>query len=516
MRQKTKQNFLGALVFFGIVAVGSFFSLYHINFGLPHSFYADEPEISEFAIKYTYEIRDVVRNNNWYKLVPVSYVYGTFPIYFLTVAVMGYSKLSNLLSLPFDKTSLFVFIRVLTALSALSLIPVTGMLFYKMRNNRFWALSVALLVATNWKFIVHAHYANQDIFLTLLITASLLSFFYYYQSQRSLHLIVTAVLFGLAAGTKITALIAIPLYLYVILTKKDVKGSFAFVLIVAGVFALTNPFSLIFHQDFIYRILSMLTKEGGMVFDSVDTNPFKYLYALEAIVSLPLLVISLYGMLTSRSDKKIWWVFLVGYILVYVVFYSGQARRVDRWLLPIIPIILLFTVTGMEKLSLKLSNKTTVILLAVLVGIYMYKPILLLTQFKRWTPKSEAYLWMQKNTPQLTPKLVYTEEGLDPMNKLELAKVHKYQVYSSENAQLFYPEDPLLYEYVVISSRPMENHTRYQVRATYPDYSKKWDEFVETLENQDKFTLLKQFSLSKPNLIPLSDVFIYQRVKTQN
>ena len=58
-----------------ICALGLFFRLYHIEFGLPHSFYADEPEIAEPAIKYTYEFKDVVTNNNFYKLIPVSFVY---------------------------------------------------------------------------------------------------------------------------------------------------------------------------------------------------------------------------------------------------------------------------------------------------------------------------------------------------------------------------------------------------------------------------------------------------------
>ena len=60
MAQK-KKNILFALL---ITFIAVYLRLHHINFGLPHSFHADEPEIAELAIKYTYEIRDIVKNNN--------------------------------------------------------------------------------------------------------------------------------------------------------------------------------------------------------------------------------------------------------------------------------------------------------------------------------------------------------------------------------------------------------------------------------------------------------------------
>jgi hypothetical protein len=123
---------------------------------------------------------------------------------------------------------------------------------------------------------------------------------------------------------------------------------------------------------------------------------------------------------------------------------------------------------------------------------------------------------MQQNIDELTWKLVYTEEGLDPMNKLKFADVQKYNVYSSESAQFFLPQDPFLYDYVVLSSRPMENFKRPKVKETYPFYHKKWAEFEITVLDESNFELIKEFSLIKPNLIPLSDVYIYKNLKPAN
>src|SRR3989344_6028620 len=103
------------LLFLIIGSIGLFFRLYHIEFGLPHSFHADEPEITEHAIKYTYEFFNIIRNNDWYKLIPVSFVYGTFPVYFFTVFTMAFSKSLNILNVPFDKTSIFIFLRIVNS-----------------------------------------------------------------------------------------------------------------------------------------------------------------------------------------------------------------------------------------------------------------------------------------------------------------------------------------------------------------------------------------------------------------
>jgi len=56
----TKQKILSItfkIAILGIIIFGLYFRLHAINFGLPHCFHADEPEIVELAVKYTYQIR---------------------------------------------------------------------------------------------------------------------------------------------------------------------------------------------------------------------------------------------------------------------------------------------------------------------------------------------------------------------------------------------------------------------------------------------------------------------------
>jgi len=518
--QKIRSNFKAFILPCAIICVGLFFRLYHIEFGLPQSFYADEPEISEPAIKYTYELKDILQNNNYYKLIPISYVYGTLPTYFFTICVMTFSKFMNVAGITFDKTTLFIFMRVVNAVVSM-LIPILGAyLACSIYKNKSVTLTILALITFNWKLIVHAHYLNQDMFLTVLLLATTAMLFKYYISTNTsaytLYTTLSGIIFGFAVGTKITALISIPVVALLFVKKKDLYGLVGFGLLALGSYALTNPFSVLFFQDFIFRVYRMTTVEAGLVFDSVDSNPVKYIWALVFTVTPLLAMLSFYGKFISlkkRDANFVFHIFLMATVLVYFFFFSIQSRRVDRWLLPILPVLLVYAGYGIVGLLQSLTRVQKIISLIVISLLYLYFPILLLWQFGRYTPKSEAYLWSKQNLPALAKKLVYTEEGLDPMNKLDGAKVYQFEVYESKGAQFFSP-DPLLasYNYVIISSRPMQNFKRKEVRTKYPVYAQNWDSFEKTLNDETKYEVIKEFVLPKPNLIPLSDVYIYKKL----
>lgn len=526
-----------------LVLAGVIARFHHIDFGLPHSFYADEPEFSEVAIKYTYEIKDIIKNNNYYKLIPISYVYGTFPSYFLTITLMIFSKTLNIVHITFDKTTLFIFLRVVVNSISLCIIPLTGLLVYNLSKNKYYGFLAVTLAAINWKFIVHAHYVNADIILT---TVNLLSIFLFvkyldshtYKSPTRKHkviFIMSAIFYGIAAGTKITALITAPLLAYIFIRRKDLYGLTMYFLIALGTFMVTNPFSLIFFNDFTFRIFEMLTKEGGVVFDSVDYSLYKYVLALNDMLTSPIFITALLGIgLTAKNLKKASGsnieknILLIGSILLYFIFYTIQSRRVDRWLLPILPLMLVY-VPGTVNYLLnfiyrKIANNKNKEVLKTIAGFTLF--LILITpslyyigilskQFQSDTPKSAAYKWVKTNLPEMSTKLVYTEEGLDPMNKVNFAHVIKFNVYTSENAQLEQPENPYLYDYVILSSRPMANFQKPYVKEHYPYYANQWQTFLNTVQDPNKFELIKDFTLTKPNLIPLSDVFVYQRSKTE-
>lgn len=512
-----------------ITGAGLFMRLHNINFGLPHSFHADEPEIVEPAIKYTYEFKDIIQNHNWYKMIPVSYVYGTFPTYVLTVLTMTYSKTSNILGLDFSKEQIYVFLRSAVALMSVLIVPLGAWLYFALYKSKTGALITALLLAFNWKLIAHAHYVNTDTILTLLMLGAYVLVFYYLKNgpQRLITLLLGIVL-GLCLGTKVTAALTFPLFFLVYFYKKDLYGFAMLVLVILGTFLITNPFSFLFSSDFVFRVYSMSQREAGLVFDSLDYGTLKYFWALVWISTFPVTVLSLLGMVTALKQKdtekwlRLFHGFLILHVLIYIGFYSLGQRRVDRWLLPILPIVLVYAAVGISKITNfarllpKFKQRLLIYSLLTAFGMYyLYFTTLLLTQYQRQTPKSAAYLWMQKNLPPTTVKLGITEEGLDPMNKIPFATVIQTNVYESKGAFLEFPPNALYFDYVVLASKPMQNFEKQIVKVTHPHYASRWENFAKTVTDPKQFTLINEFVLPKPNLANLSDVFIYKNNKAR-
>ncbi|MBT6401191.1 DUF2029 domain-containing protein [candidate division WWE3 bacterium] len=502
-----------------ILVLGTLLRFYSLNFGLPHSFRADEPEIVEPAIYYTFQIRDIIKNNDYYKLIPISYVYGAFPNYFFAFVIMAASKTHNLLNVSFPKENMYLLVRAAHAFLSLSLVFAGAKLYKQVFKNKEGVLFAALFLALNWKLIVHGHYANADLIITALLTFSFIPLYSYFKGNKiKLNLLLVSLLFGLALGTKITVLITAPLFLYIFAIKKDWRAAAGFILITALTFLVTNPFALIFSDDFFLRVMQMATKESGMALDSVDSSPYKYLASLFYTVT-PLLAalsfVGIYKKIKEKTETPIH-IFLIGHIIIYVLFFSLGNRRVDRWLLPVLPIMILYGTYGLHKISSNLNTKAKRILVLLIIASVSYFPILLLGQFARQTPKSEAYLWMRDNVEHLSTKLVITNEGLDPMNKLKFAEVSQYPVYTPEGAQFFDPPSPTMYDYVVLSSRPMENFKRPEVVEAFPTYVDRMEEFENTILDPNNFRLIKSFTLTKPNLIPLSDIYIYENVNSRD
>jgi hypothetical protein len=511
-----------------IVAGGIFLRLHAINFGLPHSFHADEPEIVELAVKYTYQIRDILSKKEFYRLIPISFVYGMFPSYLLTFATMAFSKTANILGKTFEKQAIYVFLRSATAIISLSIIPIALGIYKKIFREKITKIEIlvlALLTALNWKLVVHSHYVNMDIFLTVILNLAFLTHIFYFKSKKSLYVLLTGLLFGFAVGTKITAVLSLPWFLYLFWVKKDIRSASAFLFLTYSGFALSNPFSLIMANDFAYRIFEMQAKEAGMVFDSVNSNPLKYFQSLVFISTPFIFLFSLYGNLTTflREKKKNLnplHIFLTGNVLTYLVFFSLNAREVSRWLLPILPLVLIYAAKGIVDLyTSSAENKPQKNMgkgfLFITIGFvflvsYLYYPFLLTKEFNRHTPKSAAYEWVRDNIPEEANKLAITEEGLDPLNKLEGILVKRPKVYTTENAQFDFPPNPIGYDYVILSSKPMNNYKRKEVQEKYPFYSEKWKDFETTIKNSENFSLIKEFTLPKPNLVHLSDVYIYK------
>ena len=512
-----KKQLMLLLIIIGFT--GMLFRLYHIEFGLPHSFHADEPEITEPAIKYTYEIFNIIRNNDWYKLIPVSFVYGTFPVYLFTIFTMSFSKTLNILNAPFDKTSIFIFLRVINSLISFLIIPMGALLYAKIFKDKLRIIITTLLLAFNWKLIALSHYVNNDTILTLLILIGVYLLFKYWEKDKDTKFtVLSGIVFGLAVGTKITALISLPIFLLPFISKKDYKSLLGFLLISFGAFAASNPFSVILAGDFKNRIIEMLYREGGLVFDSADYSATKYLSALINLLSSGVFLALLFGGSLAAKKKNKPAGLLILNITIYLLFFTVQSRKVDRWIVPVLPFCIIFSSYFFSRVvqSLRSQGKLITIIAALFLGIiishYFYFTLLLLSQYQKDTPKSASYLWLREKVEITDTVLAVTEEGLDPINKIPGSTVIQFNVYESDSAQYSYPPDPHLFKYIVLASKPMSYYKNEIVKYKYPVYFNRWNEFENSLFSTKDFEMIKEFTLTKPNLANLSDVYIFKNL----
>ncbi|OGC50071.1 hypothetical protein A2716_01210 [candidate division WWE3 bacterium RIFCSPHIGHO2_01_FULL_40_23] len=508
-----------------IVLIGLLLRLWGIDFGLPNITYADEDKLGNFAIENSYRIKNITRTGSFSALSPDDFIYGTFSIYLNFFFILIYKIFTKLVGRDIDIYGSYVTLRLSNALLTYLLSMLIPLLYLKIFKDKLGFMFTVLFVALNWKLVVHSHYLNADIMLTVLLFASL--FFLYrflHDSKFNLRfLVLSGIFFGFSVGTKITALISLPLFLLILYKKVPYEKVLFFATFVFLAYALSNPFAFKEPERFISRVNEMRLKENGIVLDSVDFSPFKYVSALSFIVTPLIFLLSLGGiirvLLRHKENSDFYFhLFLIANILVYFYFFTFSTRRVDRWMLPVIPILFLygsyfisFLIKYLPKAQLLLRLYMYIFLILAFLN-YPVFAFAISNQLGRVTPQIEAFNWAKKNIKNQNPKLLITDSSLDPIRSVSGIKVMKVLVYSSQGAvnQVLY--DPKMYEYVVIMSRPFERYRNVTLKELYPNYYLAWKKYDETITDSKDFTLVKSFKVLEPNLVPLSSAYIYKNI----
>jgi len=508
-----------------LLMVGIFIRFYKIDFGRPYTFIADETDIFDQVLKYSLNYKSIISNKNWEAFYPDSYVYGMFPTYFLTFMNMVFNKTASIFNFSISYNSYLIYLRIVTATISSSLILITFLIYKKVFNDKKGAVLSAIIVALNWKLIFHSHYLNQDIFVTVLLSFSTLLLILYLQKHKLWCLIISSAFFGLTVGTKITSLISIPIIIAVLIMKKDFKGILFYITISLAFFSISNLFSIINLNQFVSRILEMKSREAGAVLSSVNTSPLKYVSAIISILSIPATIIFFISLfivfkedIKDEKERYLEHVLLIGNIFIYLVFFSLNKRLVDRWILPIIPLTVIYISYGIFKFGdIFKSNKCRFLItatsLASVLSICIYNSFIIYSQLIQGDTKGRAYIWTKEYLKnEKSHVLVYTNKGRDPFHNLKGVDVILFQVYESKEAFNFYPEDPYKYDLIVIYSTMRRNFNNKYVIQNYPEYFKKWSNFMLELEDRGNFYLISNFKSVKPDLFNVSDIEIYKKI----
>lgn len=269
----------------------------------------------------------------------------------------------------------------------------------------------------------------------------------------------------------------------------------------------------------------MKSREAGAVLSSVNTSPLKYVSAIISILSIPATIIFFISLfivfkedIKDEKERYLEHVLLIGNIFIYLVFFSLNKRLVDRWILPIIPLTVIYISYGIFKFGdIFKSNKCRFLItatsLASVLSICIYNSFIIYSQLIQGDTKGRAYIWTKEYLKnEKSHVLVYTNKGRDPFHNLKGVDVILFQVYESKEAFNFYPEDPYKYDLIVIYSTMRRNFNNKYVIQNYPEYFKKWSNFMLELEDRGNFYLISNFKSVKPDLFNVSDIEIYKKI----
>ena len=317
------------------------------GFGLPYLYHADEPIVVNHAL--AYGTGDL--NPHFFKIPPlISYLlFMCYGLYFTIGRVVGLfhyvRDFENLFY--FDPSSFYLIARLIFGVC---LGTATVYLLYRI-VKRFWgnpaALWTSFFLAVNFLHVRDSHYIYTDILLVFVLLAGMAVILRTEpeESQTRLtslpwgHLFLGG-LIGLATAVKYNGVfLAIP-YLWMCLRNISWK-KWPLCWFFAGVgasvtFGVLNPFAVLDHTFFLKEIIAQSTANSG---------GFSWLhhltYSLAGGMGWPMLILALLGVFLSISGKdrrsQTLAVFVAGYYVVLCRF--GQPF--DRYVLPLIPFLLI-------------------------------------------------------------------------------------------------------------------------------------------------------------------------------
>ena len=327
---------------FLILALGFLLRIWGISFGLPELYHADEPNVVNRAL--AYGTGDL--NPHYFKIPSlVSYgVFLTYGFYFLAARALGWVKgMGDFQNLFFsDPTSFYLLARIF-----FGAILGTATLFVLYQLVKKWfsrdhALLASFLLACNFLHVRDCHYLYLDIPLLLTLVLCFFPIFKVLKEGERRDYFAFGILAGIAVAVKYNGVFIFAPWLVAHFLKKGMKPSslldptlFLTGLVSIGVWGLLNPFSVIDFKSFAADVFNISEFEGFVGFTHHLT------YSLHGGLGLPLLTLSLLGIVRgTRSHEKERKV-TASFVLVYYLVLCLKSQPYDRYVLPLIPFLII-------------------------------------------------------------------------------------------------------------------------------------------------------------------------------
>ena len=499
------QNIL--IIFLCLILLSRFLFL---DFGLPLIQQADEIELVEYPLNYSVNFKKLFEGDFAF-FKPFSFVYGTFPTYLNTLLLIPFLKFTSTFSLSQDRYCIYLYLRVIYCL--FSIISCLGVYLVskKLINDNLNSIIATIIFSLNINYLWLSKYLNND---NLIILFTIWFTYFYLKFKETIkikYLYISIFFIALGISTKITYLILLLIPFIDLVYQKKFKELFLSIFLIAIVYLFTNPFTFIYPQEFLNRILEMRVKENGIVIDSYNTSPFKYIYSLYSNLGILVLIFGFIKIYFDCKEKK--YEFTTSILLLFLIFFSLSSRLVDRWLIPIYFILIINFLIVISKIHQNLLQK---ILLFYILIIFSIKFVLANIELSYGDPMKNSYLDFRKNY-YLPGKSIYvvTEKGLNPYISLGKKEMLYFQapvvLYESESAFQSFPDNPKKYDFIVFSSKVRDYYSNPYIYKLNPEYTKKWESFFEELNVREDFDLVGFYGMPNNSILNLEKIYIFRK-----
>jgi len=389
---------------------------------------------------------------------PHFYNYGTVYLYLLHLAILA-GTAYGWVTPPNDITQYEAFAGLYLTGRWLSVVAgvVTCWLVWEIGKRVCGyrcATGASFLLAIVPLHTLHCHFLTTDATATLFTTGVLLVAVRLYETGSRSAMIAAAVLAGLASATRYnTVLVLVAPLLALWLRAKEHQepwwGKAALVVAISGVAFLffcpgiwMNPQE--FWRDFGYEARHV--REGhGLVFVNTGLGwVYHYGTNLRFGVGLPLLLLATLGMLIAPLSRRPPVLILWAFVVVYYLFLGSFAVRFARYLLPILPPLMVLTAWMIAEgwRNTQQAGRAVIAAIAGAVTIYtLFWGMAVIAALLQPDPRLRALEWIQKEVPRgtrigfatipwfYTPPLSPFWGELQPSRRMERAReVREYRL----------------------------------------------------------------------------------------
>jgi len=413
-----------------ILSVGFILRVWGIGFGLPYQFHQDESMAINHAIAYG----GGNFNPNYFQLPPLlSYILFFFYAIFYGIGSFFhfFKNTDDFLKLFLQDPSAFYLI----ARVSLGLLPgcISIFLIYKLTreiSDKASAYLSAIFLAVSFLYVRDCHYVYHDIPLAFCLILTFIFLFQFINTNKLSKIIWTGVFAGLATGFKYNGILVIfPVLLQPWLVKKITKTPVRYVLWVNFVFfisffvsyILSNPYSILDIKAF-FESLFLEKQAHGYVgwLHHVIFSSFEGMGLLMTIISILGFIIFLFS---KNIKKKLIAIFILLSYLSIVFF--GQVH--ERYILPVLPFLLIAASVCLKSLFDKFifkKQKIVFVIIVLLIAVPSFiKSIYSDILFSRKDTRAQAADWIFKNIPRgslialdhsfFSPRLIQSPEQID-------------------------------------------------------------------------------------------------------